>query len=171
MIKRSEDSLLLGEWACLGIIYVEPMHGFAVAAKLKPDSDIGRVWTLSRALTYRAIDKLLERGLIEPVAEEQGIAGGNRTIYRCTRAGRAAFRRWLQTPVAHVRDLRSELLLKLMLGAESDVDLKPMIYGQKQIATSQLSQIKSEIRQSPNDPVARWRLETTEAALRFLSRL
>ena len=171
MIKRSEDSLLLGEWACLGIIYVEPMHGFAVAAKLKPDSDIGRVWTLSRALTYRAIDQLVERELIEPVAEEQGIAGGNRTIYKCTHSGRSAFKRWLQTPVAHLRDLRSELLLKLILGQGTGVDLKPLITAQRKLASLQLAQIKTEIQQSPKDPVTQWRLETTEAALRFLSRL
>ena len=32
--------MLLGEWACLGILAEAPAHGFAVAARLKPDGDI-----------------------------------------------------------------------------------------------------------------------------------
>jgi hypothetical protein len=72
LVGRSTDQLLLGEWACLGILYTAPTHGFAIAARLKPEGDIGRVWSLSRALTYRSIDKLVARGYIRPVAEEPG---------------------------------------------------------------------------------------------------
>ncbi len=77
----------MGEWACLGLIYPAPTHGFAVAAHLRPNGDVGRVWSLSRPLTYRAIDQLVQRGLVQAVGEERGIAGGNRTIVAATRTG------------------------------------------------------------------------------------
>ncbi|MCU1503128.1 MAG: hypothetical protein JWM12_2482, partial [Ilumatobacteraceae bacterium] len=107
---REQHVLLLGEWACLGILYARPSHGFAIAARLKPGGDIGRVWSMSRPLTYRSLEQLTARGFVHAVGEEPGIAGGNRTILAATRAGRANFRKWLANPVAHMRDLRSELL-------------------------------------------------------------
>ena len=62
--KRSPDELLLGEWACLGLLYAMPSHGFAIAAELRSDADVGRIWSLSRPLTYRSLDQLVERGLV-----------------------------------------------------------------------------------------------------------
>ena len=53
---RTGNDLLLGEWACLGLLYSGPSHGFAIAARLKPGSDIGRIWSLTRPLTYRALE-------------------------------------------------------------------------------------------------------------------
>ena len=128
---RAAEELLLGEWACLGIIYPAPTHGFAVAAELKPSGEIGRVWSLSRPLTYRAIDQLQVRELVAVVGEERGIAGGNRTMIAATRAGRAQLRRWLRTPVDHLRDVRSELLLKLVLAERCAVDIGPMLVEQR----------------------------------------
>ena len=72
--RTREDQLLPGEWACLGILYPAPAHGFAIATRLKPDGDVGRVWSLSRALTYRSLDQLELRGHIKAVGEEPGIA-------------------------------------------------------------------------------------------------
>ena len=77
--RTTEQQLLLGEWACLGVLYPTPTHGFAIAARLKPGGDVGRVWSLSRALTYRSLEQLAVRGFIQAVGEEPGIAGGNRT--------------------------------------------------------------------------------------------
>ena len=59
-VSRPRDQPLLGEWACLGIIYPTPTHGFAVAARLKPAGDVGRVWSLSRPLTYRCLELLAD---------------------------------------------------------------------------------------------------------------
>ena len=127
MPRTTAEQLLLGEWACLGILYQGPTHGFAIASRLKPGGDIGRVWSLSRPLTYRSLDQLTQRGHIHPIGEERGIAGGNRTILAATRQGRAALRKWVATPVAHLRDLRSELLLKLVIAEQCGIDVLPML--------------------------------------------
>ena len=131
MPRTTAEQLLLGEWACLGILYQGPTHGFAIASRLKPDGDIGRVWSLSRPLTYRSLDQLTLRGHIHPIGEERGIAGGNRTILAATRQGRAALRKWVATPVAHLRDLRSELLLKLVIAEQCGIDVVPMLERQR----------------------------------------
>ena len=172
MSRTTEQKLLLGEWACLGILYPAPTHGFAIAARLKPGSDIGRVWSLSRPLTYRSLDQLSSRGFVRAVGEEPGIAGGNRTILAATRRGRAALRKWLGTPVSHLRDLRSELLLKLVLADQCGVDVSSMLVEQR----VQISAIADALADQSNgggpvDVVALWRTESSRAALRFLDHL
>ena len=170
--RTTEQQLLLGEWACLGILYPAPTHGFAIAARLKPDGDIGRVWSLSRGLTYRAVDQLALRGLIEPVAQEPGIAGGSRTILAATRGGRAQLRKWLATPVVHLRDLRSELLLKLIIAERCDVDVTRMLDLQRGHIVRLADAISRQIATAESaDAVVLWRSESSHAALRFLDRL
>lgn len=169
--RTTEDQLLLGEWACLGILYPSPTHGFAIAAHLKPEGDVGRVWSLSRALTYRSLEQLTIRGYIHPVGEEPGIAGGNRTILAATRTGRAQLRRWLATPVAHLRDLRSELLLKLLIAERCRIDIAPMLALQRDRIVPTAAVITAQIEADPTDVVALWRSESSNAALRFLERL
>jgi DNA-binding PadR family transcriptional regulator len=170
--RTTEQQLLLGEWACLGILYQAPTHGFAIAARLKPDGDVGRVWSSSRALTYRSLEQLAIRGYIQPVGEEPGIAGGNRTILAATRDGRAQLRKWLATPVVHLRDLRSELLLKLIIADHCGIDVSPMLEQQRARVAQMAQAMGDQIDDADAlDVVALWRTESAHAALRFLDRL
>jgi DNA-binding PadR family transcriptional regulator len=169
--RTTEQQLLLGEWACLGILYPAPTHGFAIAARLKPEGDVGRVWSLSRPLTYRSLEQLAIRGYLEAVGEEPGIAGGNRTILAATRTGRAQLRKWLATPVVHLRDLRSELLLKLIIADICNVDITGMLELQHAHITDMAAAISTQIDEHRGDVVALWRSESSDAALRFLDRL
>jgi DNA-binding PadR family transcriptional regulator len=171
-MREDRTPLSLGEWACLGILYQAPAHGFAVAARLKPTGDVGRVWSLSRPLTYRALDQLTARGYVRAIGEEPGIAGGNRTILAGTRAGRAQFRRWLATPVEHMRDLRSELLLKLVLADMCELDIADMLDRQYAHIAHLSQRLQDTVEGAgPTDVVAVWRSESSRAALRFLERV
>jgi PadR family transcriptional regulator AphA len=166
---RNLPDPLLGEWACLGILYGGPAHGWAIATRLRPDGDVGRVWHLSRPLTYRSLEQLTRRGWIAPVGEEPGDAGPNRTILTATRTGRARFRTWIRTPVTHLRDLRSELLLKLVLADVDAIDVGPMLARQRNVIDEQAAAL--EARADPHDVVTLWRIEATRAARRFVDRL
>lgn len=167
--SRSASELLLGEWACLGVIAEKPSHGFAVATRLASSGDLGRIWSLSRPLTYRAIDQLIGRGYIETRGEEPGIAGGQRTVLRITRSGRAALNAWLTLPVPHLRDLRSELLLKLEIGRQVAVQQTAMLKEQRRIVDGIIRGLEKTI--DDDDIVTAWRVESAEAARRFLDRL
>lgn len=164
MGRDRQAELLLGEWACLGILDQGPTHGFAIAARLKPTGDVGRVWSLSRPLTYRSLDQLVARELVHAIGEERGIAGGNRTILAATPIGRARLRTWLSTPVPHLRDLRSELLLKLVLAEQCGVDVGALLDGQREVVES----ISSALVDAADDVVTLWRRESSEAARRFV---
>ena len=169
MARTAEQQLLLGEWACLGILCAKPSHGFAIAALLKPEGEVGRVWSLSRALTYRALDQLTQRDYVQPKGEEPGIAGGNRTILAPTRSGRAHLKKWLDQPVGHLRDVRSELLLKVVLADMNGVDATAMLVAQRDSFAPMAARLAAH--DDTTDPVAMWRIESSQAAVRFVERL
>lgn len=164
--SRDDDRMLLGEWACLGVLAGGPQHGFAVSQELRVSGSIGRVWSLTRPLTYRALDRLVDRGYAEVVGEEPGTAGGNRTIVAITRAGRAALRAWCRTPVTHLRDLRSELLLKLVVAEVNDIDTSTLVSAQRLIVDDFVAAHRGS-----RDVVTSWRHEMALAAKRFLDKL
>ena len=57
---RAEPSL--AEAVCLTLVAREPTHGWSIVKALAPDGEIGRVWSLSRPLTYRALGRAGRRG-------------------------------------------------------------------------------------------------------------
>jgi DNA-binding PadR family transcriptional regulator len=162
-----------GEWAVLALLCEGNAHGWPLVRALAADGEIGRVWTVRRAVVYRTLDVLLERGLIEPAGVEAGARGPARTVMRPTRKGRAAVRRWLAEPVDHVRDLRSLMLLKLVFAERSGVDMTPMLLGQRDA----LGEIEASFERQLADVrggdalLVRFRLETTRAAARFVDAL
>jgi len=165
-VAPKPTELGLAEAVCLTLVAREPRHGWSIVKALAPDGEIGRVWTLSRPLTYRALVTLENAGYIEPRGEEPG-SGPPRTVWRATAKGRRASRAWLQRPVRHPRDMRTEFLLKLELGAP-EAEL-----ARRQLAafTPVFEGLQRSFDADPTDVVARWRLESAEATRRFLTSL
>ena len=152
----------LADQVCLAVIAEGPTHGWAIVKLLRADGDLGRIWSLSRALTYRSIDQLAEAGLVEREDD------GRRTELRITTAGRRQARRWLDEPVEHVRDLRIEFLLKVRLHERSNSDPSALIEAQRNALRSALDALTAD---TPADPVELWRHESARAAQRFLDRI
>lgn len=156
-----------GEHAVLALVVEAPRHGWALVRELAPDGPIGRVWTLSRALTYRAIDKLADTALIRPARTESG-AGPRRTVYAPTPAGRRVADRWLADPVTHLRDLRGELLLKLVLSERRRIDIVPLLEAQRRTLVPIVTALERAAAAPDADLVDLWRAESARAVERFL---
>ncbi|HEX4831615.1 MAG TPA: PadR family transcriptional regulator [Trebonia sp.] len=158
----------LPEWTVLAVVSEQPTHGFAVAALTRPDGELGRVWQIPRPVIYRAIGRLADAGLIEPQGTEPG-QGPQRTIYAATARGRAAIGGWLATPVQHVRDIRSHLLLKLALLYRQGADPGPLIARQRAILAPIAAAIGAEDPAGGFDTVLlAWRRASAAAAIAFL---
>ncbi|MDQ6803431.1 MAG: PadR family transcriptional regulator, partial [Actinomycetota bacterium] len=121
---------MAGEWAVLGLLAQAPAHGFALSKALAPGAEIGVIWTVSRQLVYRTLGVLEENALVHAIGTEAG-PGPERTIMNVTAAGREAVRRWLSEPVAHVRDARSLLMLKLVFLERAGHDVRPLLERQR----------------------------------------
>jgi DNA-binding PadR family transcriptional regulator len=160
----------LGAWAVLALVCEGDTHGWALVRAMAPGGDIGRVWSIRRALVYRTIDLVAAAGLVERAGTEQGTRGSTRTLLHVTPAGRRAVERWLAEPVLHVRDLRSALLLKLLFAQRSRRDRTPLLEAQLAILTETIAVLEA---QPADDPpaavnVGAFRLETARAGLRFV---
>jgi PadR family transcriptional regulator AphA len=164
-----QPSLSVPEWLVLAIVGQQPSHGFAVAQLTAHDGELGRVWHIPKAVIYRSIGRLLEAGLIEPEGTEPGL-GPQRTVYRATPAGRAAVRRWLRTPVRHVRDIRSQLLLKLALLDRAGDDPAELLSRQREVLEPIVRAIEAtSVEDGGFDAILlAWRKANALAALDFL---
>src|SRR5215472_13364446 len=123
-------SLSLPEWTVLTVVGERPTHGFAIARLTAPHGQLGRIWHIPRPVIYRAIGRLMDLGLLTPDAVESG-RGPQRTLYSVTPRGHEAVQHWLDTPVEHVREVRSHLLLKLALLDRAGRDPTELLERQK----------------------------------------
>jgi PadR family transcriptional regulator AphA len=168
-VSRGPD-LSLAEWIVLTLIVEQPRHGFAVAALTAHDGEVGRAWHVPRSIVYRATGRLTEFGLVRVEATEQGGRGPQRSVLSATEPGAAAVRVWLRAPVAHVRDARSELLVKLALLGRRGRGQLTLIKAQRVL----FARIEAALtrQQDGEDDFGRvlgsWRIEGVRAALRFL---
>jgi PadR family transcriptional regulator AphA len=165
----AEPSLSLAEWLVLAIISQQSAHGFAVAQLTAADGELGRVWSIPKAVVYRAIGRLLDAGLVSAEGTEPGL-GPQRTVYSATQAGRESARHWLHTPVAHVRDIRSHLLLKLALLDRAGDDPADLLRSQRAVLEPIAEAIEAQRAQSTgfDATLLAWRRATAIAALDFL---
>jgi len=151
----------------LALLVEEPRHGWAIHEELSPTGAIGRAWTLSRQLVYRAIDSLVDDGLVKRAAPKDG-GGAERVIISPTAQGKRLSAAWLNQPVEHLRDVRTELVVKVMLRQRSGLDIKSFIDVQREAFAPVLSAIEST---RASTPVDMWRAESASAVKRYLTRL
>ncbi|MEJ8279653.1 PadR family transcriptional regulator [Pseudonocardia spirodelae] len=161
------------EWVVLAVTGERPVHGFAIAALTAADGELGRVWQIPRPIVYRAIGRLVDAGLITAGAvETQG--GPPRTLYAATPAGEGHVEAWLATPVPHVRDLRSEFLLKLAVQHRRGGSTAALVDAQRRVLEPIVTALRAEQDGGGDDfdrMLAAWRRTAAEAALAFLDEL
>src|SRR5262245_57920034 len=125
------ESIGMADGTCLALVAAGHRHGWALVRELAPDGEIGRIWSLSRPLTYRTIDGLVRREWLRRVGEEKG-EGGRRAVLALSSAGGRAARRWVRTPVDHIRDVRTELMVKLTLAERLGEDARALLEAQRE---------------------------------------
>jgi PadR family transcriptional regulator AphA len=161
----NERELSLAERVCLTLVVQKVSHGWALGTILAPDGELGRIWILSRPLTYRAIDGLVDKGLVTRTGQAAG-RGRDRVIVTPTAAGRRVAKKWLDAPVEHLRDVRTELLVKLALRERAGLDNARLLAVQQERFAATIDALTST--RSDDDLVDLWRRENARAVRRFL---
>jgi DNA-binding PadR family transcriptional regulator len=161
----------IAEGACLACIELGCEHGWSVASELAGDADLGRIFAVSRPLTYKTLDRLVGAGFLERAGTEPG-GGNDRNLLRISSEGQRRLDEWLAAPAAHVRDVRTELLVKLRLLERLDRPRAALVDAQRAVLAPIAQAVEAEsVEAGSDDVVSLWRSESSAAAARFLDRL
>jgi PadR family transcriptional regulator AphA len=169
-----EETLSVNDWAVLALVAERPSHGWALAAKLAPGGEVGTVWAVSRPIVYHGLDRLERTGRIKAAGIERGGRGPHRVVFAATPRGRKQLRAWLVAPVEHVRDIRSLFLLKVVLTERAGFDPEPLLVAQRTALIPFVGWLEAQLEDDGSEELpaeataAAFRLETTEAVLRFI---
>lgn len=163
--RSSDNEPSFAEMVCLTLVTQHVSHGWALGTMLSPDGELGRIWALSRPLTYRAVDGLVDKKLVSRRGQAAG-RGRDRVILAPTAAGRRLAERWLDSPVEHLRDVRTELLVKLFLRDRGGLDNKSLLVEQQRAFAPAIDVLTST--DADDDLVDLWRRESARAVRRFL---
>jgi len=101
----ASSGLTPAEHAMLGLVLLGPRHGYEIAAHFGPEGDLGIVCQLPMSLLYAQLKRLESLGYLEGTTEFQANRPPRR-VYRLTPEGEAEFWRWLDQPVARIREIR-----------------------------------------------------------------
>ena len=170
MDVREEPRLSLAEWVVLCLVCEHPTHGFAAAALLARDGDLGQIWHVQKAMVYRAMDRLERFGYIREIGKQHSSHGPVKSLSGATPVGQRAAKAWLDQPVEHPRDVRLELLIKLALRDRIGADSSELLRQQH----AQLAPIAAVLSDRLDGTsgfqrtLALWRSESISATLRFL---
>lgn len=172
-VVGESKTLSLNDWAVLGLVSAGETHGFAVSREFGPAGSLGKIWTIPRPQVYRAITVLVARGLVVETGTAPGAAAPTKRLVRVTDAGETALREWLVTPVAHVRDARSELLVKLWLLDRAGIEFSALLRAQAARVGPMLESLRRQLDRSEgfDSTIIRWRIYSTGALAQFLDDL
>ena len=170
-MPADEPDLSLTEWIVLALLAEQPAHGFALARELGRNSALGQVWTVPRPLVYRALGRLEAQGLAATKGEEPGDPGPPRMVYKATSKGKKAVGHWLETPVTHLREVRSAFLAKMILMQRCGSDPRPLVTAQRETFAPVFDGLQIQFEEERSDVVAAWRYESSQAVARLLQRL
>lgn len=165
--KASADKLDALTGASLVLVADGAGHGYDVARRFAPDGSLGAVLTHSRPVVYRAIKQLESQGLVTST-EATGERGQLKWTLACTAAGRRAAREWLISPVEHLRDMRSDFLVRVLLIQQTGGDVVAFVRAQRVALESRIAELLAN---NNRDVVSLWRREQARAAMRFLDEL
>ncbi len=99
------------EYAILGLLESQPMHGYEMFQQFKSGA-MGQIVHLEMSQMYAFLKKLERLEYIEAQLEIQG-SRPPRKIFHLTTKGRQVFFQWLKEPVERPREIRILFLIKL----------------------------------------------------------
>jgi len=114
----ADRPLLPGEYAVLALLALRPMHGYEMTAFIEAEG-LADVCPVEQSTLYTYLRNIEARGLVAWNGERVGQRPPRKTFH-LTPAGRAAVDAWLRAPVARMREVRLDLLIKLFFLARID---------------------------------------------------
>lgn len=161
------------EHAVLGLLLLEPRHGYQLMKEFDEDTVLGGIVRLEPGMLYAHLKKLERAEWITASTQTQSTRPPRR-VFEITPAGQAKLNRWLQEPVERTRDLRLEFLLKLYLARLIDpASTTRLIAEQRVVCQGFLTSLEGQLEGESDDfgrLVIEMRLAQNQALARWLER-
>jgi DNA-binding PadR family transcriptional regulator len=165
-VRTKIAELTTTEAAVLGLL----SHGSRSGYDLKKavESSVGYFWGPAKSQIYAVLPRLVESGLasVKKVAQDQR---PDKSVYRLTRAGRAALKAWIEETPAPPDPDRNPLLLKVFFGdAASPGILVRHVRERRQEAEKLRSFLEGLEEDDPHAKLTiRWGMEYSAAVIRW----
>jgi len=138
------------EFAALGFLVEEPMHGYALRSRI--EEGLGPLWQVASSQLYQVLHRLEERDLVSRSSESPSV-GPSKTIYRATSIGMQTFWKWAQEPVNTMRNVRVEFAAKLYFLRRLKIGTVPELIDHQLCALEEMNEhVASERRKESDDP-------------------
>ncbi|MBC8098561.1 MAG: helix-turn-helix transcriptional regulator [Armatimonadetes bacterium] len=117
----------------LGLLAVQPRHGYQLLECFQRADQLGRLWTMSTSQLY-AVLKRLEREAYITGHEVVSDSAPSRTEYHLTPSGQARLQRWLyDTPLSpSIRRIRVEFLSRLFIAQQLQLPTTDIVRRQRE---------------------------------------
>jgi PadR family transcriptional regulator AphA len=151
------------------------MHGYEIAQHFLPEADLGQVTPADMSTIYTFLKDLQEHGLIRGRRETVG-ARPPRTVFSPTEEAGPLFLDWVRRPVARIREVRSDFLLKLYFAQRlGPTAVKTLVKDQIVTCHNYLERHRTSVRglepTSFEVIVAESKLTAAESVLAWLNRV
>lgn len=120
-MPRTKTYLNPAEYAVLGLVRQRPTYGYELQRRLSGGRGLARVCPVEPAMVYAILKSLSGLELID--GEWDSSTYPPRAVYAATAEGEAEFERWLRRPVARMREVRLDFLVKLYFALDEDPEL------------------------------------------------
>jgi DNA-binding PadR family transcriptional regulator len=152
--SRPSVSTLQPEYALMGFLYFEPLHGYELHRRL--EANLREVWRIPQNQAYNLLKRMEKQGLICPAqSAEMESEAHARVLYTLTDAGRSRFEQWLYAPTpCSARALRIELLTRLFFAVNLDENLPSrLLQDQDSAILAALAGLEKRLAAVPADQV------------------
>lgn len=174
-MTRLDVNLTPTAYAILGLLRERPMHGYEIAQHFKPEEDLGQVIPADMSTIYTFLKDLQEHGLIRG---EQVTVGARppRKVFSLADDAEDFFLAWLRRPVARMREVRLDFLLKLYFAQQfGTAEAKALVKAQITACRDYLERQKAHTRDiqptSFESLVLESKLTAAESMLEWLNRI
>ena len=161
------------EHAVLGLLSIEPRHGYELAKEFSPETVMGDIVHLESGMLYAHLKKLERRGWVGSELEHQE-ARPARKVFSLTADGLAELRRWLSEPVDKTREIRLEFLLKLYLAFQTEpARVAQLVREQRALCEQFIESLEAQIGEEEDEfrlLVLEMRLAQNRALAQWLER-
>lgn len=132
----------------LALLADQPRHGYDLRATF--EARTASLWNLNSGQVYTTLDRLERDGLVHADADPDD-PSGRRRLYAITPAGRAELVAWLDAGSWRVEPQRDELLMKVLLAAETPDLAGAVIDGHRHVLLERLHRLRREQRSATTD--------------------